>query len=311
MLDAVPGLAFVADLEGNNLYTNRYFQQFTGRSAANLRGRGWIDSLHEDDRSRAARAWGTAVVAKTAYDEEYRFRSADGEIRWFRCRASPTLDAAGGVVRWVGVAFDVQRRKHAEEHREIVIAELSHRTKNLLTIVQAVSHMTARGISDPETFQRTFAGRLAALGRVNDLLSGAHWTAVPLRALLDAEVAPFGEDVAGRVICDGPDLLVPATTGPSLALIVHELLTNAVKYGALSTGEGAVSIEWRSVGPVARVDWRESGGPVVRSTGRRGFGTRLIQTVMKRDLGRSPEYVLAADGVRCSFSFDSAAELAA
>lgn len=307
MLDAVPGLAFVAEPSGANVFTNQFFQLFTGLSAERLLGQGWIESLHPDDRLRAANAWTAAVAARAPYDEEYRFIGADNEARWFRCRASPTLDADGGVIRWVGVAFDVHRRKQAEEHREIVISELSHRTKNLLTIVQAVARMTARGAIDPDAFRKTLEDRLTALGRVNDLLTGSRWTAVPLGVLVDAEIAPFGDQVAARVICSGPEVLVPAAIGPSLALVVHELLTNAVKYGALSSTEGKVHLEWRNIGSAIHVDWREIGGPPVNpAPSRRGFGSRLINTILKRDLGRLSEYVLAEDGVRCSFSFDTA-----
>jgi PAS domain S-box-containing protein len=304
VLDAVPGLAFVGDPTGENLFTNRYFQQFTGLGAQQLLGEGWVETIHPDDRQRAAAAWRHAVETTAFYDEEYRFVGASGECRWFRCRATPTVDMDGKVVRWVGVAFDVHRRRLAEDLRDTVIAELSHRTKNLLTIVQAVAELTARSVNDKAEFRSVFSARLAALDRVNDQLVSADWTSLPLGQLVESEVTPFGDDVRARVLAGGPELQVPAGKGPTVVLILHELLTNALKYGALSVPEGRVELAWARQGDLATVSWREFGGPTISTPPeRRGFGTRLIQTVTARDLAWPAEFRFEPDGVRCSFAF--------
>jgi PAS domain S-box-containing protein len=305
--NAVPGLCFIADANGANVFANAAYQAFTGLSAKELSGDGWLAAIPPEDRALRLEGWMRAVRARTIYDNQMRILRRDGAPRWHRWRCSPTFDDRGEVVRWVGIAFDVHESHEAEARRETLISELRHRDKNLLTVVQAIADMTSRSARDPDHFVEAFSGRLASIARVNDAVIQTDWSGLELSRVIAEEIAPYGEEVAARCHPRGAQIGLPPGKGLSVVLVLHELVTNAVKYGALSVPAGHVFVCWKREKGVVKVRWQEFWGPPVVDKPREvGFGRRLIEVVTARDLARPAIYEFKPWGVRCAFAFEAA-----
>lgn len=226
---------------------------------------------------------------------EHRFRRADGSLRegeWY-CTALP------GGSRKAGSALlsmvDVTERKRAEQTQRLLIGELNHRVKNTLATVQAIASQGMRHARSPQDFQEVFSGRLQSLSRAHSLLSATTWESASLRRLIEEQVA-IGAIGAERLRLDGPDVHLPPELALRFSLILHELATNANKYGALSNDTGTVSLSWSRCDEWLRLRWCESGGPTVQPPQRRGFGSTLIRESMAPD-GARVEPVFAAEGV--------------
>jgi PAS domain S-box-containing protein len=305
--NAVPGLCFIADAAGANIFANAAYQAFTGLCAEELCGDGWLAAVPREDRQRRLARWKRAVRERTTYDKEMRLLRRDGVARWHRWRCSPTFDDRGEVVRWVGIAFDVHESREAEARRETLISELRHRDKNLLTVVQAIADMTSRSARDPDHFVEAFSGRLAAIARVNDAVIETKWSDLDLSRIIAEEISPFGEEMAARCHPRGPHIGLPSGKGLSVVLVLHELMTNAVKHGALSVPAGHVFICWNLADGLVKVRWQEFWGPPVVDKPRDGgFGRRLIEVVTARDLAKPAIYEFKPSGVRCAFAFEAA-----
>jgi PAS domain S-box-containing protein len=211
------------------------------------------------------------------------------------------INVAVTIARQLGFSLDrirtEQQRNSAEQARELLLNESRHRIKNTLATVQAIASQTLRA-SDPERLQ-AFLARLSALGEAHDLLTSASWHQAPLRDVIDRALKPFTERHFSRVVTAGPPVTVSANTAMSLTLCLHELATNASKYGALSNETGRVDVSWdvehQMPGSRLVVTWRESGGPPVAPSGRKGFGSLLIETA-----GQSGSRLdLRPEGVTC------------
>jgi len=196
------------------------------------------------------------------------------------------------------LAEEVTVRKRAEERLTILVRELSHRVKNILAVLQSIAARTVISTRSADDSREILYGRLQALGRAHELLVEASWSGAPLRQVVEAELAGFTD----RVQVGGPELELSASAVQTFALIVHELLTNAAKYGALSNADGEVVVSWDLVTDQARkyleFSWQETGGPPVVATGHTGFGFTLI-SAMGRSLTTSPNIKLDPDGLRC------------
>ncbi len=192
---------------------------------------------------------------------------------------------------------EIESRKRTETQQQWLIRELHHRVKNTLATVQAVMGATARASGSMEDFQAAFTGRLASLANTHSLLTEALWQRAPLRQLLRKELSPY-DGVDGRIALEGPDVDLPSDMAVPLGMAMHEMATNAAKYGALSVPEGRVSVTWSEVGGVLHLEWAESGGPPVRPSNRTGFGSKLIDRVLRVQLQAELEFEREEPGVR-------------
>jgi PAS domain S-box-containing protein len=201
----------------------------------------------------------------------------NGELIDISITVSPLRNAAGRVVGASKIARDITERKRAEAHREMLLGEMKHRVKNTLAMVQAFANQTLRTV--PKEERETFGGRLRALAGAYELLTSEAWNRAEIRRVVEQALEPFPLQ---RIAFEGPDCAVNATNASHLTLALHELATNAVKYGALSNAEGRVHIDWLIEGQSrARLSWRESGGPAVPPPARKGFGSTLIELVLE------------------------------
>ena len=194
----------------------------------------------------------------------------------------------------------LQRDEH-EQHVQMLMRELTHRAKNLVSVVQAIARMTARNATDIDGFLAAYLPRLLAFGRSIDLLAGRNWSRLPLRELIAAQLGAFSEELAARFSLEGPEVLLKATAAERLGLALHELSTNAAKYGALSNDAGTIAITW-SISPGARarftMTWQEHGGPQTAPTGRQGFGHQLTVVMPAQSLRGAVDAGMANDGFR-------------
>ena len=260
----------------------------------------WLDHIHRDDRARVDASARAAIEGEGSdWTEEYRFRRADGSYAEVRDRATMIRDEHGRAVRMIGAMLDLTSWKRAEQHQRLLINELNHRVKNTLAIVQGIAQQTFRGEAAAPAAREAFEGRLAALSAAHNVLTDRSWAPVSLVQIVEDAIAPHRAQ-ADRFSVSGPDVELPPKAAVSLALTIHELSTNAVKYGALSAPDGRVEIAWSGDGGRLRLVWRESGGPEVTEPRRRGFGTRLIERGLAAELDGSATFAFRREGVICT-----------
>lgn len=267
--------------------------------------------MHPDDRPRRDREVAEAFATGRDLDIEYRITRPDGETAWIHVRGRAQYDANGAPFRATGVSLDVTDRKLAEARQNSLIAELNHRVKNTLAMVQSISLQTGIDVESTADFISTFDDRIQALVGVHDLLTQNAWSGAKLSDVIDRTLAPHGK---GRVSFNCPPIHLAAEPAVTLHMAFHELATNALKYGALSTPEGAVDITCavdRMTTPATIViTWRERGGPPVVAPRRRGFGSNLLESGLSRELGGQTRLTYPAEGVVCEMRLPESAKLA-
>ncbi|GJE07442.1 MULTISPECIES: sensor histidine kinase [Methylobacterium] len=272
--------------------------------------------LHPDDRAEVRAAISRALKEDEILRVSGRIRRGDGAWRTIDMAGRFERDAPNRLPRrLIGVVADVTDRRYAEERRTLLIRELHHRVKNTLATVQAIVGSTARTASSIEAFYEAFVGRIKSLAHTHSVLTEATWQTADLRALLANELRPYAGDAQGgldgRVSLEGPTVALPSEIAVPIGMAIHELTTNAAKYGALSNRTGHVDARW-SVEPggpqgVLHFAWRESGGPPVAPPRRQGFGSRLLQRVLSTQV----EAEVVTDYAKEGFSLTMRAPLPA
>src|ERR1700692_828175 len=227
-------------------------------------------SLHPEDIGEVRKALAHFAKGAKSYEAEFRILRPNGDIRWCVGTAAATVDKAGRVVRVSGVTVDITERKHAEERQNLLAREVDHRAKNALALAQSIVRLT-RG-DNVKAYIRSVEGRINALARVHTVLSLSSWQGAEIRRLIDEELAP--DSVGDQIAFGGSEIQLQPATAQTLALALHELVTNSCKYGALSTVSGRISIRWEIEADVLRMVGGERGGPVVEKAASRGLGTR-------------------------------------
>jgi len=220
----------------------------------------------------------------TFLDFEYRYFRADGQLRWLQVRSETIRDGRGRPQKLVGVQMDVTEQRENEERLRLLMLEVDHRSKNLLFVVQSMVSLTKAG--DLETYRQALLGRIEALSRAHQLLAESRWSGGDLHRLLTEELDPYGLGENGRITLDGPAIALPAGHAQALALCLHELATNAAKYGALSVDEGTLTVQWRSEDGRLQLSWIEREGPAVVAPKLSGFGGTLLKRSLQPFGGR-------------------------
>lgn len=301
MSENAPVMIWMSDSEGHCLHLNRMLREFWGVTDEDIPNFSWGQTTHPDDMAEVGRAIMAAMAEKRPCSIVGRYRSAlDGEYHVLQTHAEPRLSASGELLGMIGVNIDISERQRADAQRELLLAELNHRVKNTLAVVQAMAHQTFRNV--PREPRQAFESRLLALSATHNLLTASNWESAALSDIAADTLQPGGA-YKGRVEISGPRLLLPPREALALAMALHELMTNAVKYGALSNDKGRVNLRWSRSGgaaPSLRIDWDESGGPPVKAPERRGFGTVLLQRSLEEDLGGTVELNYRPEGFTCA-----------
>jgi len=263
----------------------------------------WRLRVHPEDLQRLdAERQSAFKDRRTELVSEFRIIRPDGEVRWIEARSLITYDAAGHACRMLGVYIDITERRQAEDHKSLLIAELDHRVKNILACVAVIAQHTRDATKSMDDFLKLLDGRLHSLANTHALLSRNRWHGVSLAELVRGELAPWMQ--GGNTLIDGPDIVLTAEATQPVSMVLHELATNATKYGAFSSGHGRISVRWRRHSHCdARsklvLEWQEAGGPSVCAANSHGYGTSVIQNLIPYELGGTVDYELAREGVRC------------
>jgi PAS domain S-box-containing protein len=298
--ELAPVMIWMGDADGNCVELNRALREFWGvpDEPAARNGFDWRETVHPDDRAGMQDALDAALRDRAPLRLRARFRSAGGAYRVLETEARPRLSARGEFLGMIGVNIDVTEREEAAAQRELLLAEMSHRVKNTLAVVQAIARQTFKRAGTAAA-GRAFEGRLAALAATHDLLTRDSWDSAPLTRL--AADALRADDARGaRVALSGPEVLLPPKQAVALTLALHELFTNALKYGALSNDGGRVALAWRTGDGTLRLAWSETGGPPVAPPARRGFGSVLIERALAHDCDATVRLAYPPDGLTCS-----------
>ena len=259
-------------------------------------------ALHPDDR-HLVKGFYELADKQDWYPVEYRIRRPDGTIQWLSGGGQVVARSPDGKARrLVNVVADVTDRKVAEERVKFLMGEVTHRSKNLLSVVQAIASQTGRTVDTFEEFQKRFTQRLQGLAASHDLLVLQDWQGASLKELVRHQLAPFTEPRGERVTATGPDVLLRPAAAEAIGLALHELGTNAVKYGALSVPGGNVTISWalEDHGTEPRrllVNWIERGGPTVTPPSRTGFGHIVFERLVTKSLSGSVAIDFAPEGL--------------
>ncbi|USQ98247.1 PAS domain S-box protein [Caulobacter sp. RL271] len=300
MADAAPSPVWMTTAEGGVEFVNQAFAEFAGLDRDGLLGNVWINLIHPDDIGEVLARRIEARATLASYSFEARFRAADtGSYRWMLANARPRFDEVGQFIGYLGMAMDLTAIKEAQIHQRLLINELNHRVKNTLAAIQSIVRQTLKpGETPPQVREKLFE-RLMAMSAAHDVLTRENWSSAGVEEVVRQAVRPFIDNGdTARIMLAGPPLRVGPSAALALALALHELGTNAVKYGALSVPAGVVRIEWSwTASGQAQLLWRETGGPGVAPPAHRGFGARLLSGGLASDLGGRPELIFAPEGV--------------
>ncbi|MDP3381975.1 MAG: HWE histidine kinase domain-containing protein, partial [Phenylobacterium sp.] len=303
---------FQYDVPGDFCIVSDRMAAITGGAAGYLPadgGRALLPRIHPDDLEDTLRQMLAGFEADDRYEVECRAAPRpDHGVVWLRVVGQRIRDARGEIQGVIGIVEDITARKLEEQQRHALMAEIDHRVKNVLATVQALAVQTAKRTSSMEGFLQTFLGRLKSMGSANELLTAARWRGAAIDHLVAAEL---GGLAPGQTRWEGPELFLTPRAANAVSLALHELATNALKYGALSVETGHVDVVWRAAPSGGfSLDWTESGGPVVAPPSRTGFGSTLLSQVTGRELNGHTRLDFPPTGARARLEAGAAAVVA-
>ncbi len=256
--------------------------------------------IHRDDTDKLVAALSALETESQTERIEFRVHRPDGELRWCIGVAAASRDTEGYIVRISGVIIDITDRKHAEERQSLLAEEVDHRARNVVAVIQSIMRLTRAG--SIEAYLGAVDGRIRALSNAHKLLSRSRWEGADLGKLVDEEFAPYRSDDAKRASSEGPPIVLQPSTAQTLALALHELATNAAKYGALSSDRGRVSLRWTVEPRGIVLDWQESDGPAVSKPEKQGYGTRVVNAGIEHQLGGKVVFDWQPTGLHCTMT---------
>jgi PAS domain S-box-containing protein len=290
VINMTPDLVFVKDLQSRALLRNpaarfgRTWEEIEGRKEAEWHAKpGEAEQVVANDRQ--------VITSGKSMQFVERFTTGEGE-RVLLSTKSPLFDQAGDIVGTIGVSTDITERENRAKHVEFIMRELSHRSKNLLSVIIAIARQSAKQSISLEDYSARFEERLSALARLHDLLVQEEWRGASLQAIAHSQIAPFA---GSRVTIEGPEVKLPPDVAQTVCMVFHELATNASKYGALSNEKGSVAVTWGIMDTGEKrffIQWQERNGPPVVTPQRRGFGTVVVErmSLQVRDASASLKY---------------------
>jgi len=304
--DTMPQMVWSTTPDGLHDYYNARWYEFTGVPPGSTDGEGWNDMFHPDDQQRAWDRWSRSLRTGEPYEIEYRLRHHSGEYRWTLGRALPIRDEDGTIIRWFGTCTDIHETMIAAEEREVIAQELSHRIKNIFSVLGSIVGLTARSWPQARGFAEELRARILALSTAHEFvrpraLEASGVSQASLHGLLRALLAAY--DDGRHVSITGPDLPIAEGAATPLALVFHELATNAAKYGGFAGDGGRVAIATRAGGENYLVTWKEHvEGQVSPTKADSGFGSRLVELSIRGQMGGTIERVWEPDGLRVEMS---------
>jgi len=274
----------------------------------------FLSWVHPDD---AGRAWACLndvlnPAERSRYGLEFRIRRGDGEVRWVQNLGLAYFEGDGRdrrAVSLVGTLADITERKEYEEKLHLLMREVNHRARNMLSVVDAIAHQTVAGST--EDYVRRFSERIRALAAYQNLLVGCEWHGVEIWDLARVQLSLFADLIGSRIVMQGAKLCLNPASAQTIGLAFHELATNAVKYGALSRDTGRVDISWGTDGDTLAISWTEHDGPPVSRPKQRGFGSTVMETMAEQTVGGKVDLDYAPSGVTWRLTCPAANALSA
>jgi PAS domain S-box-containing protein len=308
ILDALPAAVYTTDAKGKLTYFNRAAAELAGREPEIGKDE-WCVSFRlrtPDGKELPLHECPMAVALKEnrpVRGVEAVAQRPDGTLVPFIPFPTPLTDETGELLGAVNMLVDITERKRAEDQQALLIRELHHRVQNMLATVQAIMGSTARASTTIQEFEDAFTGRILSLSKTHTVLAANASQNVTFRELLCNELEPYNDNTGKRVVLAGPDVRLQSTLAIPLGMAIHELTTNAVKYGALSVMDGSVEVRWSILGeggaaPRLGVEWVERNGPKVEPPTHRGFGSQLLKRVLTHQIGAEANLDYRHDGLR-------------
>ncbi|MFD1843198.1 PAS domain-containing protein [Sphingomonas qilianensis] len=292
LADSMPQMVWSTLPDGYHDYYNARWYEFTGMTEGSTDGAEWNGMFHPDDQEGAQELWQHSLATGEPYQIEYRLRRRDGVYRWTLGRALPLRDETGAIVRWFGTCTDIDEAKQASDEREIIAHELSHRIKNIFAVISGLISFAARANPAFRSIADDLRERVTALGRAHDFVRPHSAHSRPeadqrsLRGLLDQLFSPYQSSDGARIVVTGEDVSIDDRSATPLALLFHELATNATKYGALTNDTGRIAVQIAAESDTIILRWIETGGPAIATPpASTGFGSQLIELSAVRQLG--------------------------
>ena len=296
MADNIAPFAWMANPDGHIFWYNKRWYEYTGTTLADMEGWSWMNVHHPDHVDRVVAKFSEALAEGDEWEDVFPLRSAQGEYRWFLSRAKPIRGPDGAITRWFGTNTDITEQREQAEQIRLLLMEVNHRSKNMLSTIQALARRSLR--DDGEALER-FHDRVRSLAVNQDILVRREWRDVPLDELIALQLA-FVADAPDRVRSAGPVISLDPRSAEMIGMALHELATNSLKYGSLSLAGGHVDIDWEVDREADRfvISWRETGGPEVVSPDRTGFGMTLICDVPRNYFGSDVQIDFDPTGIR-------------
>ena len=292
LCDAMPQMVWSTLPDGYHDYYNARWYEFTGVPKGSTDGEAWNGMFHADDQSRAWERWRHSLATGEPYEIEYRLRHRDGGYRWTLGRALPVRNADGHITRWIGTCTDIDDAKRNAAHNEILSRELSHRIKNIFAVIGGLVGLSARRRPEAKDFAAELQARIGALARAHEFVRPHSEESRPvqppctLRNMLVDLLGAYPALDDGRIAIVGDDVELDDRGATPMALVFHELATNAMKYGALAVPDGRIEIAVKPGVDKVAIRWTEAGGPAVAEIpAREGFGTKLAELSIRQQLG--------------------------
>ena len=304
LADSLPHMVWSTLPDGFHDYYNARWYEYTGVPVGSTDGEGWNGMFHPEDQDRAWSLWRESLATGKPYEIEYRLRHRSGEYRWTLGRALPLRDDDGNIIRWIGTCTDIHDTKQLSAQNELLTRELSHRIKNIFAVISGLIGLSARTDPAQKAFAASLQQRIAALGRAHEFVrphsehSARGELPETLHGILREILSPYPALSEGHIHIGGSNVPVDDSGATPIALLIHELATNASKYGALSLASGKVELTTSIDGDQLIIRWDESGGPQLDGPPKRtGFGSKLTELSIVQQLGGSIERAWRPEGL--------------
>lgn len=307
VVEGIPQLVWRAKDAAIWSWTSPQWTDFTGQTESAAKEKGWLEAVHPDDRNRVMEAWSRAAQSGSLEVEHRLWNKSEDGYRNVQMRARQVVDGSGEPIEWLGTVTDVHDILRMQERQQILLAELQHRVRNTLAVVRSIARRSAETSDSVEEYASHLEGRISALARAQSALTRSADSAIDLQNLVLDELAAQGTRSRNNVVLNGPDITLAGKAAETLSLAFHELATNSLKYGALSSSEGHIEVEWvvepNGDSSQLNIRWQEKAGEngSERPT-RRGFGSELIERMVPYELGGSAALRVDGDATVCSFS---------
>lgn len=305
IVEGIPQLVWRARDGGHWTWSSPQWTEYTGQSEADSLELGWLDAVHPDDREKVQKAWKDAVESGTLSIEHRLWNAGEEAYRAVNLRAAPIDKPDDNPIEWAGTATDVDELLRLQERQQLLLHELQHRVRNILSVIRSVAERTGRSSDSVQTYSKTLLGRINAMARTQNVLTSEPEATIDLRTLLCDELRAQGGEIGKQVTLGGPAVALAGKAAETLTLALHELATNAAKYGGLSAPAGQIEIRWRVEADQAGASdaqlalrWEETGIRISPPT-RRGFGSELIENVVPYEFGGTGALQYRSDAMTC------------